>query len=1392
MNARSGLLLAALLVRIASAQETADSRETPEAVAARVVAAFDAGDGAAMKSFAVRDEPDPWLTARVLCSSGRHDAAAAFARGSPRFDTRALSAYVDREAAHPSGDRTWDAVRRATAALGEGDAARALSALDLVGESGDVAHIEACWLRARAQAELGRTEDAIRDARGVAEAASRLGWHSRASSALFLAAELSEAAGDRHGAFTAWERLAEIDEALPRLDRAAKSLRDLASVHTKAEEHAAALECHERELRFRRKVGDRKAVGRTLHAMGKAAGSADDHRTALRHFDGALAIRDDLGDRKGLLESLQAAAWSRKRLKELPLALKIYTRALELAEQLKERSDAADILDWIGVVQDDMGEPEAALENLRRALAIHEELGEKEDCAWTLHRMAGIQEDGSDQDAALASYARELSIEEELGQEEDIASTLVWIARVHRNNGRPAEALAALERSLRIREKLGDPSEVADVLTRMGRIHRDQKETEKALAVLMRALRLHDELGEKGDAAWAHDEIALTHEACGELEQAADHFEKALAHYEEAGERSEVADSLDALVRVRRAQGRPADALALAMRAFSIHEELAESEEAGWTLDRVAGIHEDLGEFEKALECWRRVLDGELARGDRRGAASTLGRIGVVYQMIGDYPRAEEFQTRAVAAQVETGNVAEEAISLGNLALLRLLVGDAPGAVEFAEKSVARAVAGGHASDQAEALSMLCRAQADLGDYVAALRSCERALELLPQLGHARARWRLCQQAGTLYLDLGEGARGLEWLRRGLEIARRGGSKPEIAIALGDLGVAEFAAGDREAAIRLQEEALSLKTVADDRGITLVNLASMLNDAGRPEEALARAAEVLKGARDGARASCRMLALKESGEAHLRMGSIAAAIESYEGALNLARDASDPTTVVMCLDGLALCELKQGSPAKAAAHMRLALPLLSRVTGRLGDEQGARMRGHLGWAFDTALLAGLREGDPAGLLCFAESGRAGALLEALGGRSVLAEAVLPEHLVEAERTCRVALANAEVRLGRAIEAGARDAIRAAQQEVRAAEQRLTDATARIQREAKAGAALSNPEPAALEEVQRLLGARGALVSYVLSSDEAGALVVTARDARIVRLGPSQAIVDACGAMDRARLSELLVAPLGLGPDVGCALVCPDGLLASVPFSMLMPGLDLAFVPSATTLCILAGRPDARGEAVLALGDPDYGARRPTDAETIVMRGGALVALPETREEAMAVGDVVLLGGEATAARLASALSERTRWRAVHLACHGVVDTERPLFSSLALTGGRLASLDVFRLKVPADLVVLSACETARGKLYRAEGVMGFVRAFMFAGAPRVIVSLWSVDDEATKALMVRFYELWNPKDGSTGFPAATALRRAQEFVASQDQWKDPKFWAAWQLWGLPD
>jgi CHAT domain-containing protein len=297
-----------------------------------------------------------------------------------------------------------------------------------------------------------------------------------------------------------------------------------------------------------------------------------------------------------------------------------------------------------------------------------------------------------------------------------------------------------------------------------------------------------------------------------------------------------------------------------------------------------------------------------------------------------------------------------------------------------------------------------------------------------------------------------------------------------------------------------------------------------------------------------------------------------------------------------------------------------------------------------------------------------------------------------------------------------------------------------------------------------------------------------------------------------------RLHDLLVAPLlagpapAVGPGVKTLLVSPDPDLARIPFGLVAAGerpLDVACVPSGTTYLLLRNETGAaRGQAVLAVGDPDYargGAGPSAGPGPLALRGGtALGRLPASRDEVEAIAsrpmDVRLLWGDATEDGLERAIAQRPgeRWRAVHLAGHGLIDLEQPRFSSVALTpsateDGFLYAEEVLQWQVKADLAVLSACRTGQGKVVRGEGILGLTRAFMHGGVPRVLVSLWDVDDAATKELMVAFYERWR-----ADVPAARALREAQGIVrtwkASHPQgpdWSDPRYWAAWVLWGLP-
>jgi CHAT domain-containing protein len=159
-----------------------------------------------------------------------------------------------------------------------------------------------------------------------------------------------------------------------------------------------------------------------------------------------------------------------------------------------------------------------------------------------------------------------------------------------------------------------------------------------------------------------------------------------------------------------------------------------------------------------------------------------------------------------------------------------------------------------------------------------------------------------------------------------------------------------------------------------------------------------------------------------------------------------------------------------------------------------------------------------------------------------------------------------------------------------------------------------------------------------------------------------------------------------------------------------------------------------------------------------------------------------------------ASRAMAASSELSQYRIVHFATHGVLNDQHPGLSGLIFSlvdeqgrpqDGFLRLNDIYNLNLPADLVVLSACSMALGKDVRGEGLVGIVRGFMYAGAARVVASLWKVDDEATAELMKRFYRHMLHEN----LPAAAALRAAQVEMLQQKQWSSAFYWAAFTLQG---
>lgn len=311
----------------------------------------------------------------------------------------------------------------------------------------------------------------------------------------------------------------------------------------------------------------------------------------------------------------------------------------------------------------------------------------------------------------------------------------------------------------------------------------------------------------------------------------------------------------------------------------------------------------------------------------------------------------------------------------------------------------------------------------------------------------------------------------------------------------------------------------------------------------------------------------------------------------------------------------------------------------------------------------------------------------------------------------------------------------------------------------------------------------------------------------------------------------AALSKVILGPVALQLGNKRLLIVSDGALQYIPFSVLpdprkstQPLLvdhEVVYAPSASVLDVLRqGEPaDTHSTGTVAVladpvftpFDPRVRGERVPHQQNIGLPGGRLARstrdigwhdlprLPFSREEARAISAVtspqqrlIALGFDAS--RPTAIGPEPGKYRVVHFATHALLDEKNPEDSGLVLSmvdragqpqDGFLGLEDIYNLNLPVNLVVLSACKTGLGKQIRGEGLIGLTRGFMYAGARRVLASLWSVDDAATAQLMKRFYKAML----TDGLEPAAALRRAQLQMWKQATWSDPYNWGAFILQG---
>ncbi|MCB1057968.1 MAG: CHAT domain-containing protein [Acidobacteria bacterium] len=883
-------------------------------------------------------------------------------------------------------------------------------------------------------------------------------------------------------------------------------------------------------------------------------------------------------------------------------------------------------------------------------------------------------------------------------------------------------------------------------------------------------------------------------------------------------------------------EGVSADLFAGYRRAADLAVRAGEPFLASMALRDAGAVLRDLDRSADAPPVFERAL--ELAREARSGylEAGILNRWGLALLDRGQVTAAEERFLRALESSRAAGDRGGEASALNNLALVEETAGEPHRAVEqYLELIPVWKELGDRLSLGATLLN-LGKAYGLLDHHEEALARFEEGLELARAEGDRRLEAGLLAAKGWVEYQRGEARRGIEPLRQALAIYRTLGLRNDETGVLDRLGTLLQEVGEVEAAKDSYERALALSEDGGspwDAASTLANLGCLAVKAGDPEQALHRLAEArqrfetLYDPKALAQVEyCRALAHRAAGD--------------FEQA---SFDVERALAIVDELRGAARREGYRYQPIWLwQDYAELEVDLLLERSFDLGEDDGESLARR---AFERADLAKARNLFELVLESTVRvRARAGEDLQRrereIQGRLNLER----ERLRDPQRSSTEVAASEERLRSLSLDLErARAAIRAADPRYAELAKPEPVSVEAVQRLVEPGTLVLSYSfdrgDLFLFAITAETFAAHRLLPRSLVEHQAAALY---ENLRYRSQDPLQGQLTA-----QALAGQLLPAGI-IPPETRRLVILADGLLHYVPFGILpAPGVpgdqaprrrllddyEISYAPSASVLAVLERRDRARprspktlamvADPVFTLDDDRWAAARatvspedapmpgPADHASALERSGSrgielerlpagpLPRLPWTHVEAAQILALVprdrewaVEGWRATKQAVLEAPLDR--FRIVHFATHALIDERFPELSGMVLArvdreghtiDGDLQLHEIYGLRLSADLVVLSGCQTALGKRVRGDGLLSLTRGFLYAGASEVLVSLWPVDDEATAALMTELYRGLLERHETP----AQALRAAQRSIAATERWSDPYYWAAFVLQG---
>ncbi|WP_392482354.1 CHAT domain-containing protein [Nostoc sp. C110] len=800
------------------------------------------------------------------------------------------------------------------------------------------------------------------------------------------------------------------------------------------------------------------------------------------------------------------------------------------------------------------------------------------------------------------------------------------------------------------------------------------------------------------------------------------------------------------------------------------------------TLVYIGKIYSNLGEKQKALDYYKQSLPLFEQVGDKQAQGTTLNNIGKIYSELAEKQKALDYYNQSISLRRQVGDKNGEAISLNNIGSVYHFLGEKQKALDYYNQSLSLKRQVGNKAGIATTLNNIGKVYLDLGEKQKALSYFSQALSLYQQAKDAEKEGipTALSNIGTVYLELAEQQKALSYFSQALILYRQAGDKGGIATALNNIGKAYSNLGEHQKALDYYSQSLLLYQQTGNKARearTLYNIAFVQHDAGNFQSALTQIERVIKIVED--------LRIKIDSQ-ELRTSYFATVQNYYEFYVDL------------------LMQLHKQQPSQG--YDALALQASERARARSLLELLAEANADIRQGVEPKLLA--QEHKLQQQLDVLEKRR----IQVLGGKHTEAQVQALEE-------------DTEVLL---------EQYKQVQAKIRATSPRY--------------AALTQPQPLSLVQIQQqVLDENTLLLEYSLGEKRSYLWAVTNKSITSYEL-PKRADIEATVQKFRQEittpylkhspslyvLSQQILAPVAQQLQKKRLAIASDGALQYVPFAVLTTGSsrnyeplllnhEIITLPSASTLAILRSEHKGRKSApktLVVLADPIFNSdderlqkkaqvsRLPapeSNLDNLALTRSAqdsdisFERLRFTRQEAEQILSLVPISDrkqafDFNASRTTASSENLSQYRIIHFATHGILNSKHPELSGVVLSlfddkgipqNGFLRLHDIFNLNLQAELVVLSACKTGLGEEVKGEGLVGLTRGFMYAGSPRVVVSLWSVDDQATSELMKVFYK----KMLQEGLKPAAALRTAQIEIWRTQKYAAPYYWAPFTLQG---